>query len=253
VGGAYATLASAPLPFVLGARRHVRFVANGDRLTVDVDGMQRLAATDSALTHGSVAMLTYRARADFDNLYASPTAPFELATLDFTDLNDPAPPLLGCCGTWTPVEGPDGEIEGRAQTSTAGDVYALALGETDDQVLSTRVRHDTYGASGQGAWFGLIGRWADDENYFYATVRSTGRVEIRRKTDGAITTLASAPFTAQPGRFYQLTFSLRQDELRVYVDGVAVVEAHEPRITRGRFGLAMYRAAATFSRFEAVQ
>jgi hypothetical protein len=99
VAGAYATLASAPLPFAIGARRHVRLVVNGARLTVEVDGVQRLAATDHAISHGSVALLTYRARADFDDLYASPTAPFTLATRDFTQVSFPGIPFMQMGGT----------------------------------------------------------------------------------------------------------------------------------------------------------
>jgi hypothetical protein len=254
VAGAYATLASAALPFSIGARRHVQLVVHGSRLTVNVDGTQRLVATDDALTHGSVALLTYRARADFDNVYASPTAPLDLVTKDLTQVSSTEPPFWQSGGSWTPVEGPGGEIIGRAQTSTDGDVAAITGSATDDQVVSTRVRLDAYGASGTGAWFGLFARWNEYDTYYYLTVRSTGRLEIRRRLDGQeIATLASVPFTAQPGRFYDLKFSVRGDQLQAYVDGVLVADAHDSWIPQGRCGLGMYRAAATFSRFEAVQ
>jgi hypothetical protein len=253
VAGAFATLAQAPLPFSLNARRHVQLIVNGNRLAVNVDGTQRLTATDGSLTHGSVALLTYRARADFDNLHASPTVPFNLALKDMTDLNDTSRPFSQSGGSWTPIEGPDGEIVGRAQTSTAGDVRAITGTATDDQVVRTRARLDAYGASGAGAWFGLIARWRGSGTHYYMTIRSTNRLEIRKQVAGAITTLVSVPFTAQPGRFYDLAFSVRRDELHAYVDGVLVAQAADTQIPDGQFGLGMYRTAATFSRFEASQ
>jgi hypothetical protein len=179
--------------------------------------------------------------------------PFNLAWKDMTDLNDTSRPFSQSGGSWTPVEGPGGGIVGRAQVSTAGDARAITGTATDDQVVRTRARLDAYGVSGAGAWFGLIARWRGSGTHYYMTLRSTNRLEIRKQVAGAITTLVSVPFTAQPGRFYDLEFSARRDELHAYVDGVLVAQAADTQIPDGQFGIGMYRTAATFSRFEASQ
>ena len=119
--------------------------------------------------------------------------------------------------------------------------------------MRTRARLDAYGVSGAGAWFGLIARWRGSGTHYYMTLRSTNRLEIRKQVAGAITTLVSVPFTTQPGRFYDLEFSVRRDELHAYVDGVLVAQAADTQIPDGQFGIGMYRTAATFSRFDASQ
>jgi hypothetical protein len=253
VAGVFTTLAEAPLPFSLGTRRHVKLIVNADVLTVFVDGQQRLLARDAGLTHGSIALLTYRARADFDNVYASPTVPFNLALKDFTDLFDPGRPFSVSGGNWTPVEGPGGEIAGRAQTSTTGDARAIIGTETDDQSVAARLRLDRYNASPQGAWLGLFARWRDARTHYYLALRSTNRLEIRKQVNGAITVLASVPFTATPGRFYDLKFTALRDELHAYVDGRLVAQALDGDIATGQYGLGTYRTAATFQRFEVDQ
>ena len=78
VNGAFVTLAERPLPLALNTRH--RAAAFGRRLApdVDVDGNQMLSANDTTFSRGRAALLTYRARADFDNVYASPTAPLNV-------------------------------------------------------------------------------------------------------------------------------------------------------------------------------
>ena len=119
VAGAYVILADAALPFSLNTRRHVKLIVNGSQLRVDVDGVQRLGTTDNTLTRGNVALLTYRARADFDNVYASPTAPYNLTFRDFRDI-----PLARAFtqegGVWDYSEQPGtSELAGLAQFDTA--------------------------------------------------------------------------------------------------------------------------------------
>ncbi len=253
VAGAFVTLAQAPLPFSLNVRHHVKLIVNRDTLTVFVDGRQLLLARDAALDHGSVALLTHRARADFDNVYASPTVPFNVAYKDFTEVFDPGRPFSQSGGSWTPVEGPDGAVVGRAQTSTAGDVRAVIGASIDDQAVESRVRLDRYAASPQGAWFGLIARWRDSNTFYYLTVRSSNRLEIRKQVNGVISVLATVNFTATPGRFYDLKFTTLRDELHAYVDGVLVAQAQDGQIPDGQYGLGMYRAAATFQNFIVTQ
>jgi hypothetical protein len=249
IDGAFVTLADAALPFSLNTRRHVKLVVNDGNLRVDVDGVQRLGIVDRALTRGTVALLTYRARADFDNVYASPTVPFNLSYKDFTEVFDPGRPFTREGGTWDFSEDPGTFVVSWSQLSTAGDARAFIGTPTDDQSVEARVRLDTYGSSAQGAWFGLLARYVDANTHYYLTVRSTNRLEIRKKINGSNIVLASVPFTATPGQFYDLRLTVLRDELHAYVNGALLAQAHDSQIASGQYGIATYRAAASFRRF----
>lgn len=252
-GGADTALADAAFPFALNTRHHLKLIANDGILSVEVDGVQRLITRDDALTHGNVALLTFRARADFDNVYASPTVPFNLAFKDFSDAFDPGRPFTLLGGTWDFQEEPGTTDLTWAQFSVDGDARAFIGTPTDDQVVQARVRLDAYGSSNTGAWFGLLARWVDARTHYYLSVRSTNRLEIKRQVNGSIATLASVPFTATPGRFYDLKLSVLGDELHAFVDGVLVAQAQDNLIPSGQYGLGTYRAAASFQRFEVEQ
>jgi len=253
VAGAYVTLADAALPFTLNARYHVKLIVNrfmdSNSLSVYVDGTQRLGALDNMLTHGNVALLTYRARADFDNVYASPTAPFNLTFRDFHDI-PLARPFTQQGGHWDFSEIPgSGELAGWAQFDTSGDARAFIGTPTDDQSINARVRLDVFNSSPAGAWFGLLARYVNAGTHYYLTVRSANRLEIRKQVNGTPTVLASVPFTPTPGQFYNLKFTVLSDELHAYVDGVLLAQAQDGQIARGQYGMATYRAAATYQNF----
>jgi len=99
----------------------------------------------------------------------------------------------------------------------------------------------------------LLARWVDARTHYYMSVRSTGRLEIRRVLNGTVTVLKSVPFTATPGRYYDFRFSVIGNELHAYVDNVFVAGAIDNSITQGQYGLGTYRAAATFQDFYALQ
>ena len=105
---------------------------------------------------------------------------------------------------------------------------------------------DSFRASQQGAWFGLLARYVDSRNQYYVTVRSSGQIQIRKIVNGTISVLASANFTAVPGQVYELRFRAINDQLQVFVDGAMLASAHDTSISSGRYGLATYRAAATW-------
>ena len=111
------------------------------------------------------------------------------------------------------------------------------------------MRLDAYGSSTAGAWFGLMARWVDARTHYYLTVRSTNRLEIRRQVNGSTTVLASVPFTATPGRYYDLRLTVLADELRAYVDGALAAQANDSQIPTGAYGIGTYRAAATVQQF----
>jgi hypothetical protein len=253
LNGVLTTLVDRALPVTLNRSYHIELLANGPRLEVRVDDNFFAAASDTAHARGRVALLTSGASADFDNVFAGTTAPFNLAYKDlpgygytwgrnFTEVG----------GEWTWIESPDGTLN-TAQTSTEGDARAHVGAFTDDQVVQASLRLDSYDASPQGAWFGLLARRVDERTYYYLTVRSTGQLEIRRQLNGTVTVLKSVPFTATPGRFYNFKLSVIKNELHAYVDGVFVGGALDDSIRRGNYGVGSYRTAFTYGKFTADQ
>ena len=135
------------------------------------------------------------------------------------------------------------------QTATDGNARAYTGTPTGDQVIESQAKLASYGSSTQGAWFGLLARWHDARTHYYLSVRSTGRLEIRKVLNGTITVLKSVPFTATPGRYYNFKFAVVGNELHAYVDDVFVAGAIDNDIAEGQYGLATYRAAATYQNF----
>ncbi len=257
--GVFTTLAEAQVPVALNQKYHVRLLADGARLNVvvEVDGVPRasIGATDATHSHGRAALMTYRTRADFDNVFAGSTLPFTLTYEDFTNENDFGPrPFTWVGGTWTLAEDPNtGNLLGVAQTSTAGDVRVFHGASVDDQEIESLIRLDQSGTSPSGTWFGLLARYVDAGTHYYLSVRSTGQLQIRKQLGGTITVLASVPFTVNPGEFHKYKFVVTGNELHAYVDGVFRAGALDNSIPRGQYGFGMYRSAATIQGLTATQ
>ena len=81
--------------------------------------------------------------------------------------------------------------------------------------------------NGMDRWFGLATRRSNSANYYYVSVRNSGSVSLRRKVDGVIRAIASAPLTVIPGRTYKLRLESIGTRHRVYVDGVLLLDADD--------------------------
>ena len=73
------------------------------------------------------------------------------------------------------------------------------------------------------------------------------RIQIRKVVGGVITVLASASFTPVPGEAFDLRFLVIDDQLQAFINGDLVASAHAADIPQGQYGLATYRAAATWN------
>ncbi|HEU5134519.1 MAG TPA: hypothetical protein VFU13_05185 [Steroidobacteraceae bacterium] len=251
VNGAFVTLAERALPLALNTRHHVRLSVAGSRLAVEVDGNQVLTANDTTFSRGRAALLTYRARADFDNVYASPTAPLNVNFNDwvfywfgfgrpFTELG----------GQWE-ITGQQ-DPEGMSQTTTTGLALAYNGVATENQVITANMRLDSFAAP-SGAWFGLLARYVDEQNHYFLSVRSSNQLQIRKIVNGVTTVLKAVSFTAAPGAMHEYTFSVVGNELHAIVDGQLVATALDGELPRGKYGMGTYRAAATWQDFLVTQ
>ena len=252
VAGEFTTLDDVTLPFELNRAYHVKFIVNGSRLEVYVDGSYRAGASDSALAHGRAALMTFRARADYDNVYAGTTAPFTLAFHDWDNyINDPEPNFTELGGNWSWVERDNGAVA-LGQLDNTVDARLFVGTPTGDQAVETLAAVDSYETSTAG-WVGLLARWVDEHTFYYMALRGVGRLDIRKKANGAITVLKSVPFTVTPGEFHRLRFVVVGNQLHAYVDDAFVAGAVDNDIRRGKYGLGTSHASATFQTFEVQQ
>jgi hypothetical protein len=249
--GELTTLAETPLPVPSNALRHVRLAWSSGQLQVFVDGTTILEHFDESLDHGRVALMTFDARADFDNVYAAPTAIRRVAWKDWPtgDFNRD-PTFTG--GNWRLVGSP-GAWQGLGQSVTVGGATAITGVPIDETRVITRARLDQFNPSPQGAWLGLFARYVDARTHYYLTVRSSGELQIRKQVDGVITVLASTPFAPSPGTFYDLRFDVLGNQLHAYVNDLRLAQAIDADIPRGTYGIGTYRTAATFRTLNVLQ
>jgi pectate lyase len=148
-----------------------------------------------------------------------------------------------------------GSNAGFAQGDLTHAAFAVVGTPLANQEIRARIRLDRYGVSQTGAWFGLVARYVDPRNHYYVTVRSSDQLQIRKQVNGVITVLASIPFKAapSPGQYIEYRFRVINDQLQLFVDGELVASAHDAEIPQGRYGLATYRAAATWQYVLATQ
>jgi hypothetical protein len=219
---------------------------------VFVDDRLVLEARDATLARGRLGLMTYRASADFDNLVITPN--------NYTTIYANAFAPGAAVGPWAHT-GPGawslGSAGVYAQNSVAGDARAI-IGATsaEDQSVTVRARATAFAVpSGQNQrWFGVLLRYVDDNNYVYASLRSSNRVSLRRLVNGRIEVLAEAPLTVTPGAWYTLRVEALLHATYVYVNGELVLEGpNHWMLPNGQTGLITYKTAAEFDDFLAYQ
>ncbi len=131
------------------------------------------------------------------------------------------------------------------QASTSG--AALAWLTTNRRTTQSIQSEITLRAiSGTDRWVGLATRRTDDANYYYVTLRTSGRIELKRLHGGVITTLASAPATLAIGAKVRLRLESIGGTHRVYLNDQQVLTAIDFRMKQGSVGILTNRAAADY-------
>jgi hypothetical protein len=131
------------------------------------------------------------------------------------------------------------------QSSLVGETGAV-LEDSDwtNQAVQADVRPTAF--QGADRWFGLATRFADESNYYYVTLRSSGVVQLKRKQNGAFITLGSRALPVAANQSYRVRLESIGSLHRVFVDGVQQLSAFDAGLTRGRAALLTYRASADF-------
>jgi hypothetical protein len=264
VNGSFQTLGTRTLSIVPNQTYRVRLEAVGPRIRVFVNEEVALGVTDTSLTHGQAALLTYRTRADFDNVIVSPNPLLTLFADGFYAAGPPdAPPspsdwIETGTGVWGgPPEEPSdpdypdqyAHLRNYRQTSLNGGARSHVGVSTADQNVQTRVVPTAMATTG---WFGVMSRYIDDGNYYYLKV-GNGEASIRKLVNGAIVELARVPFTPSVNTSYTLRLEAVGTSLRAYINNRFVLEAADGSHAAGKYGVVTYRATATFDDFAVTQ
>jgi len=125
----------------------------------------------------------------------------------------------------------------------ARSVYAAADWTNEAIEADVRIRRFQGVDSGVGVTTRFQG---ENTNYFEATLRNTGRVELRRSASGTLRTLASAAFTPSVDRTYRLRLESIGTQHRVYIDGNLLLDVDAGGATHGRAAVVTDHAEADF-------
>jgi hypothetical protein len=254
LNGVFTTLAEQDMTRAPFSIHKLRLSISGTSLTAYILGAGGtvLQAEDDGLAGGRAALVTHRARADFDNLHVTPTAPALLLSREFPAWNY-GRPLEYLGGNWRVGEGGSDDW-GLLQTDTAaGNAFAIAGTPIDDQSIITDAMLKSFGSTNPVAWFGVVARYVDARNYYYLSIRSSNQLQIRKVVNGTVTVLKAVALSVSPEESHRFVFEVRGDELSASVDGTVVARAVDNSLPRGRYGVATYRTSARYALLSASQ
>jgi hypothetical protein len=246
LNGVETQVASAAVPVTAGKTYRVRLETRGTGVKVRLNGVETLSADIKGLTHGSAGLATNGATLDADNIVVSPIATALLPTVHTIF------PLHWETqgGNWSYTQN---MVWTTQQNSVSGTALAhLGVARLDDQVIEAGVRIRRLG-TGVDHWAGLLARYVDANNYYYLSLRSGNRLQIRKVVNGVSTAIRNVPFTVTLNRVYKLRFEAIGNKLRAYVDGTLLTEYADSTFPAGQFGLATNRTSTEFTTVNAYQ
>ena len=156
---------------------------------------------------------------------------------DFEDGSSSAWTTSG--GTWSVV--PDGSLVFR-QSATDADASARAGSKSwADYTSTAQVTPIAFAAP--DSFVALLARVRSSSSYYYLALQADGTVVLGLSVQGALTTLASAPFAVSPGTTYALTLTVAGSTLSGSVGGGPALTATDGRFAKGQVGFATRFAA----------
>ena len=131
------------------------------------------------------------------------------------------------------------------QTSTTGDTRSV-LQNRDQQDVAIQAVVRALSFNGTGRFVALMARHVDDANYYYALLRNTNRLELRKRVNGVDSLISAKSFTVVANRDYRLRLEAIAGSLRVYVDNKLELAKRDAALTHGGAGLRTNFARAQF-------
>lgn len=206
--------------------------------------LAKLVSTNGVVSHGDISGRTAVGIGTGGvHVYELPVAfaPSNTRGDDFQD---------GDAADWAPQTG-NFTIASRAgttvyrQTSLAGNATSLLTNSAwTNQSIQAEITPTAF--DGSDRWFGLAARYTDPGNHYYVTVRSSNSIHLRRMVNGSFQTLVAANLPVTLNRTYRVRLEAIGTLLRVFVDDVAIMQAHDSTHTDGHVGIAMYKTRADY-------
>jgi hypothetical protein len=252
VNGVATFLNTAPVSFRIGQKYRLRLESIGTLHRVYLDDVPVITMRDATLREGVPGVMTNRARADYDNVIVTSSPLTTINKYPFEDYYS-RESWSELSGTWSPSN------VGFHQSSLTDYGRAFTGALADDQILQARIRPT--GFAGPDNWVGLMARYLDERNHLYVSLRARGVISLWRRTNGAITQLATRSMTVTPGTWYTVRVEVVGGLTRVYVnEQLQLSSSADPGPTvpnvswsKGQVGLITYKATADFENILAYQ
>jgi hypothetical protein len=145
-------------------------------------------------------------------------------------------------GSWSVVT--DGSKVARQATLTDNARAQTNSSTWTNQRVSARVKPTSF--NGSDRLVAVLARVQNATNYYYATLRSSGKIELKKLVNGSSTTFASKSFTVSAGTWYTVRLEVIGNALSLYVNGTLQLTATDSQFASGRAGLATFFASAVF-------
>ncbi len=223
VNGTTTVIASETGGYTSGETYRVEVAIQGNSIKVYVDDNMVIDETDSALDKGKIGLITkWCTDTSFDNIEVW-GAPLFHDT--FTD---------GEAGDWTFSTGSWSVANGQLEQST-NDEHAMALqGSVSWQNYT--VSADM--SSTDDDFMGLVFRYQDSDNYYYFYMSSQQSLySLLKVVDGSTTVITSETGGYTSGETYRVEVVLQGTGIKVYVDGVQVIDETDSALDKGKIGL----------------
>jgi len=116
-----------------------------------------------------------------------------------------------------------------------------------DQVLEAKIQVLTFGGSTTSDLALLATRFRDGDNFYYAALRSDGKIVLKARLNGSDGSLAASVSTGiKTGTWYDVKLSAIGEDLSVYVNGALVQKVSGVLIASGAIAFGTNNATATF-------
>jgi hypothetical protein len=250
VNGTFTTIASAPATLTVGRKYHLRLESIGTLQQVYLDDRLVLSVRDRMLTQGVAGILMNRAAADWDNVIVTPS-PFTtiLATTFSSTEQIWIDPL-------SQIQPANGVLNRPAYANSLS--FAEGGARTDDQVVQVRIRPVSFNAPEN--WVGIAARYHDSRNHLFVSLYGRNVISLWRRTNNAVTQLATQRMTVTPGTWYDLRLEVINNSTRVFVNGQQILSstadpgpANPESLGVGMIALLTSRASADYDDLIAYQ
>lgn len=234
--GAFTLLQEANLTVSTNTTYTLKLAMSGSSISGFVNGSQMVSTTDTGISSGKIGLRSYNQTASIDDVAIT----LDLITSDNFEDGD-ASGWTPTAGTWSVVT--DGSKVYK-QTSTSGEAVSVT-GSSSWSNYSVQAIMKLYDAPANNA-SGIIGRYADNDNYYLFRLTTTGQVQLYKKSGGTFTLLQDAPMTVNINTPYTLKLTFSGSSINGFVNGSSMISVTDTSISSGKIGLRTYKQTASF-------